>query len=404
MLSISTTRLLWKEYRQQRALLLTLVFCASVVWLLITNAKSFDLHDESSLMFLLVCFYSIPFLFALGCGATLFAGEREQETLPWLTSLPLTARETFWVKFGLGCICLLTFASIIMGLAQSFEALISSLPTQDYLPESSSYLLLVLQVLGCTAICSCLCSKVIISAVAGGFSCVAMHALFTAFVFNGWSELEGLQYSWILQLIELVLILGLCSRVAPHWWQQQPADRIQWRSRITPSTPMRIKILDWLPASYRPSLRAFLWLQWQEVRRAWWFVLAIYFVLFMLWNFISQQQRVRHDAMNYYLAMLVKSFYLWSAFVGACTFALDQQACSFRFFTEHGISARRVWFGRVVFWLAVATIPFGLVSGYSYLFQSKPQNAVLRFEVYRVFRTRLETARRMFACFKFLRA
>ncbi len=90
-------RLFWKEYRAQRALWIAMaVLTAFLLWL--TFEFSLNPYEGSLALYRLAV--AFPALYALGCGAMLFAGEREAETYEFLRSLPLSPWHVFASKIA----------------------------------------------------------------------------------------------------------------------------------------------------------------------------------------------------------------------------------------------------------------------------------------------------------------
>jgi ABC-type transport system involved in multi-copper enzyme maturation permease subunit len=90
-------RLIWKEYRVQRGFWLSMagfaVVCQIIVLLLPEQTVS-----HASWLFGLAL--GIPAFYALGCGATLFAAEREEGTLEQLRVLAAPGWKVWWSKLG----------------------------------------------------------------------------------------------------------------------------------------------------------------------------------------------------------------------------------------------------------------------------------------------------------------
>jgi hypothetical protein len=365
MLSMVTQRIVWKEYRQQRALFFCLLAFAVVIFLVGMNAVALELSDETSLSFILVGFHSLPLLFALGCGATLLAGERELDTLPWLRSLPLQAREVFWAKMGIAGGSTLLFALVILGASEYLESFHFLRDRQEFLPETGSYFILVLQLFGLTVVCSCLLQKVILAAMAGGFSCVALHVVLSSLFLQKESQRHLFEVSLVLQLVELGIVALLCESISRQWWHDDIRERSQFTLREKQGTAWQpwLKLLGWLPARLGHLVQIFLHLTWQEFRRAWWFVLGVYVVF----AWLGMNYEADHSG-HFHIVRL------WPALVGALSFTTDQQGTSFRFFAERGISARRVWFARGSFWFMVSVLPLLLlfVQGFEEMFFSRP--------------------------------
>jgi ABC-type transport system involved in multi-copper enzyme maturation permease subunit len=91
-------RLVWKEYRLQRVLWIAMVLLTSLLlWLVL----GFPFSPQQRTLALFWIAVALPAFYALGCGATLFAGEREAETYEFQRSLPVGARPVFAAKITL---------------------------------------------------------------------------------------------------------------------------------------------------------------------------------------------------------------------------------------------------------------------------------------------------------------
>ncbi len=88
-------RLFWKEYRSQRALWIAMALLTAFLLFLIFE---FSLNPPERTAALFRIAVAFPALYALGCGAMLFAGEQEAETYEFLRSLPLSAWDVFVSK------------------------------------------------------------------------------------------------------------------------------------------------------------------------------------------------------------------------------------------------------------------------------------------------------------------
>ncbi len=102
-------RVFWKEYRLQRALWLAMAALTTVVLLLVA---AFTIHPPDRLSGVFLAALALPAFYALGCGATLFAGEHEAGTYEFQRALPLVARQAFFAKIAFA----LTSATAMVGL------------------------------------------------------------------------------------------------------------------------------------------------------------------------------------------------------------------------------------------------------------------------------------------------
>ena len=90
-------RMFWKEYRAQRALLFSCLLIGIVTQITLGFTA---LHPEIRSDFLLGAASFFPVMYAVGCGALLFASEREERTADWLTTLSIPPAPSLTAKFA----------------------------------------------------------------------------------------------------------------------------------------------------------------------------------------------------------------------------------------------------------------------------------------------------------------
>ncbi len=97
--STSHRHMIWKEWRQLQPLILALPLL-SLLLMAITKLTEPQqgTAPEAWLMLILLP----PMLYAVAVGAVVVGQERDSKTLTWLTSLPLSARQLFTDKVGVG--------------------------------------------------------------------------------------------------------------------------------------------------------------------------------------------------------------------------------------------------------------------------------------------------------------
>lgn len=108
-------RLMWKEYRVQKSLWLTLLISGSVPQVLLRLIAT-DRELRMAAIWAMVVI--APLMFMVGSTAVLFAGEREDRTCDWLLNMAVPAHWTLLSKWGF----LLT-ATLAMALTLSLTAL-----------------------------------------------------------------------------------------------------------------------------------------------------------------------------------------------------------------------------------------------------------------------------------------
>lgn len=116
-------RVFWKEYRLQRPLWLVVAALAVLTGLLTFACSLNPFFTTVTLRYIAL---ATPALYALGCGAMLFAGEHETETYEFQRSLPTRASSLL-----IGKVVFAVFSTAAMlGLMQLLVLLWAPLPPQ----------------------------------------------------------------------------------------------------------------------------------------------------------------------------------------------------------------------------------------------------------------------------------
>ncbi len=121
--NFATRGLLWKEIRLVAPLILMLL---GVTVLLLVLWSMFSYSSRTLAMAGRYIPLLLPLLYAAGAGAILVGQERENRTLLWFTSLPISSERVFWTKtlvalLGLAVmwVCCMPFASMTLGRDQT---------------------------------------------------------------------------------------------------------------------------------------------------------------------------------------------------------------------------------------------------------------------------------------------
>ena len=115
MFDASVWRIAWKEYRTQRPLWLAIVVLTLLVqfgYQIAVTIGGTNVSEQA----LYVMAMGAAAVYALGCGATLFATERETGTFEFQRGLPLAWRPLFVGKAGFGAASVVALAILLWGV------------------------------------------------------------------------------------------------------------------------------------------------------------------------------------------------------------------------------------------------------------------------------------------------
>jgi len=103
-------RLVWKEYRLQRAFWISMAVLTVLVELLVL---AFVRPGPERITWLFAIGLGFPAFYALGCGATLFATEHEARTYEFQRSLPVSAMRLFGGKLAFALISIVAIIGLL---------------------------------------------------------------------------------------------------------------------------------------------------------------------------------------------------------------------------------------------------------------------------------------------------
>lgn len=354
-------RLLWKEYRSIR-----LFWCALIVLTLLAQGITIALAHNSAPALAIVFNLALaaPVLFALGYSGTAYALEHEEGTIEFLRAAPVSAIQLFAGKLTLAAGATLLMYLVLLPLAYFLEH--SQLPKSTQLqgmlglwiaaaPEAIAWGLLF----------SLLNTRPLIAI------CLAIFAGSTMAHVLAWSvatapntvvvEAYGQAVPYRAAVVFVVLAVDVL--LALRWLDAAKVSKKQLKPSavddyIDLAMPMEISSAL---LSSRPD-RSAMWghLFWQHYRQSRWLMLM--FGLVGPWFLIPMFALLFSFLYGSFFNVRSVDF-VWIAplsllisLVGSCVFLPDQEQRRYRFFVEHNIPSRYLWFTRQLPWMLVTLL------------------------------------------------
>lgn len=344
-------RLVWKEYRVQRAFWIAMAILTVLLQLI---AVTFVTQPAERVKLLFHLALAFPAFYALGCGATLFATEHETGTYEFQRGLPVSAWRIFWSKLA----CAATATLAMIGL---FWLLALALAGWR-LPEAGMHGI-VWGVWGLAAVelfvwgvfFSLLLTQPLKAALLGvGTASVGVFLAVSAVSPHvGW---QG--YLDVLKVrIAIAAAVALVDGWLGYRWLRDRTARslLGFRRR---ETAKEVAAGAEGPAGWprRAVLGRLVWQQWRLSTRT----LAIFAAMVIPLLLIGAWERSlgkwigRIGPTEYFgsaIAVIAVMALITGPLLGACTFLGDQRRYSFRFLAERGARPRCVWLSRQLVWL-----------------------------------------------------
>ena len=338
----SVRRFAWKEYRVLRGfwISLALMAIAGQLFVVMFLAKTALLPGLFAVALIAVALY------ALGNGATMFATEREEETYDLLRMLPVTNGQVVLGKLAFSVTSLIAIAVVLLTSAWVLAGWRLPAPV-SHRQLWATFGLGALELLVWGVFFSLLSSRPLQAAIMG---VVATSASVTMLIhLDGHGRLihtlpvyvDVVPMRLLIVAVMAAVDLGLGMRwLRPLSERKRSGDTFlaRWRSRRCDET------LAPIATSNRASLARLIWHAWRQSWSVYGSILVgVVTIAALIWDPTSA----------YYVAVVVLA---GAALIGAATFQGDQERHRFRFFAEHGVSARRVWLSRQLVGLTVIVV------------------------------------------------
>jgi hypothetical protein len=351
-------RLLWKEYRAIRGFWIALVVLVVLIQF-ITITFSQDARDSMGLIYNFAL--GAPAFFAIGCAGAAFAMEQEEGTFEFLRAGPATSNQVLISKLAIAFLATLAMFSLLLPIALWFMR--GQLPDTPTLHGMLGlWLVAALEAIAWGTLFSLLTARPLLAI------CLAIATASTVAHLLAWTKASGpiadFSYAPYLQVVPYrLLVAGLVFAVdiaLGLQWLHGPGQVQQRRKSKTPNNTTETKTAaadNSTPAvAAKPDRSAMLGhLLWQHWRQSWQMKLVLLGLVPI--SLAAEQMLATRD--RDFLGPIPIA--ILASLAGSCVFLADQEKGRFRFFVEHNIPPRYVWFTRQISWLlyvALATFLF----------------------------------------------
>ena len=368
----ATWRIAWKEYRTQRPLWLAIAVLAVLVQLGVQIAATVSGQAISEQVLFAIAMVATA-VYALGCGATLYATERETGTFEFQRGLPLAWRPLLAGKAGFGAVSVVALALLLWSVTIALAG--GRLPSwRDGGELWGGGLLAAWEVYAWSLLFSLLLDRPLLAAVLGVLVPSAfVHVAAPAVVGFDYQSV-GFRHYLALVPWRVGIVLAVCVadiRLARRWLcETGPSGGPQAdtpgrrRTEVHPTAaPTGKHWADVAEAAAATRLRGGFWrLVWQHWYQARCTIGAI--SLAYIAAIVLSLQADRPSSWNDIpLVWLVPAAALW----GVALFVGDQRRRAYRYFAERGVRPRLVWLSRqvlgaapLIVWMAVAVVFWAL--------------------------------------------
>lgn len=353
-------RLTWKEYRANRALwiaVVVLVVVSQAAAALFLHSTSHSATPETNLIYLLAL--GGPIFFAAGSAGMAFAIEREEGTIDFLRAAPVSPKFVVASKMGVATLATIALIVALWPMALWFSR--GQMPTADAHGSFVIGLLLAFEAIAWGTLFSLFSTRPLLAICQ------------TIFVVSMIVEVPALAHASIGWGIA-AFSTGLAALAADIYLGLRWLDQDRTRTLAGPSVSGRVRrwmrrrsaarewagkpiILELSQNRDRSTMLGHL--LWQHWRQSAWVMLALPAMWVAVFVALGQQfvWRWEYPATAYLEWIIIGG----AALIGCAVFRADQARRNYRYFVEHKIPARYVWFTRQVFWCAAMCVAVAVV-------------------------------------------
>lgn len=337
-------RLVWKEYRLQRALWLSIAGMTITAQLLAVVFAA----GEERLTWLFGLALGFSALYALGCGATLFATEHEVGTFEFQRTLPISAGRLFAGKLLFAILSIPSLIALLWLAAVTLAG--GHLPAlREHVAAWELWGFAAVELLVWGVLFSLLTTQPLKAAILGiAAASAAIHLIAANFIAADVTRYwDAETYAAALPARAVVAALvGLADVAFGLRWLSLPEVSREGRAGLwSGGTSAAAHVHTDVAWQGRPGTAALLWQHWRQSART----MAVIAAATILAAWLTLWAMKTLDIADEY-RLLISAGLLIGTMFGVGTFLADQQQSGFRFFAEHGVRPRRVWFTRQLLW------------------------------------------------------
>jgi hypothetical protein len=361
-------RLLWQDYRLQRMFWICMGALGMLLQFLGFTVREASPVDQLTWLFgVSAC---LPAFYALGCGATMFAGERETGTFEFQRGLPVSAKRFFWNNVLFGAISTAAMIAVLFLAGSQFP----ELPERFWdLFFFGFFGIAALELFIWGAFFSLIMKRPLVAAMLGVASAsvclqLVMHGNLAVYFTSPYIDARIVRLLIVLAVAVIDVVLGY------RWFLEEGVlARVfgVWeRYRKTSASAAVV-----LPAPAKKQFgffTALVRLAWQQARNCAWLWGGYFLILLgaiLIVPFIDKQMTGWKDT----FAFCIFAAIIFLPLLGVYAFYHDQQRRSFLFLTERGVRPNYVWWSRQLAGLSVPLV-LGLIFYAAFIIPSNRHN------------------------------
>ncbi|MGB7736470.1 MAG: hypothetical protein WBL72_22530 [Thermoguttaceae bacterium] len=365
-------RVVWKEYRLQRSLWIAMAALTAILQLLVIAYEPPHQARAETLYLLALAF---PALYALGCGATLFAGEREAGTYEFQRSLPVRA----WAVFVGKIVLALGSTLAMLGLMVGFATFLSK-PTPPGTVDVATWRVMAWQVFGFfglemfvwAVLFSFATKRVLLAAILGvAAASIGAHLAVAIVTTQGAVATYVDALPWRMVIAAGVALADVW--LAARWFREKRGRQPKFVPATAAETPPEAIALGrrFQQPQRMAILGRLIWQHWRQSRGVSLAMAALIvplLAMLMMWLLRARENPPwfieRHASEIYrpgdkeFFALTILIALASVPLLGICAFLADQRRSSRRFLADHGVPAKYVWLSRQTITLGLPLLMF----------------------------------------------